>query len=177
MISINGSPNDPIYSRISLKMRGICLGLVVLTMLVGGPAGCADKKKVALNDLETGIAVVEYLLRHDILLISSFTRLYPRTRPRDFIEWMFSAASKPDWPVTEAMIEANPKLEDWRDIAGYPVLPKSVHLVPHEPDPQYQKQVVVKVGDGTDSILAEAYLTPDAPPVLSRDLMFPELQT
>lgn len=153
-------------------MRGI--GIIVLT--AGALAGCADDpKEVARDDLETGIAVVEYLVRHDILLISSFPQLYPRTRPVDFIEWMFSPASRLAWPVTEAMIEDNPKLEDWRNIPGYPVLPKSVHLVAHEPDPQYEKQVVVKAGDGPDSILVEAYLTPDAPPVLTRELMFPEL--
>jgi len=50
-------------------MRGI--GIVVLT--AGVLAGCAeDPKKVALDDLETGIAMVEYLVRYDILLISSF---------------------------------------------------------------------------------------------------------
>lgn len=178
MISTNRpSSGSAPWRKLPETIRRALTGLLILALAASTLAGCAEaKKKTDLKDLETGIAVVAYLLRHDILLISSFPQLYPRTRPGDFIQWMFSPASKNDWPVTEAMIEANPNLEDWQGIPGYPVLPKSIHLVPEKPDPRYQKQVVVKTGDGPDRILVEAYLTPDAPPVLQRELILPELK-
>lgn len=156
--------------------RGWILFLMA-SLLTAAAAGCSqkDEKQVALDDLKSGIAVVEYLTRHDILLISNFPHLYRRQRAKDFVEWMFSAAAQPTWPITEAMIDANPELEGWRTLPGHPLLPTTVHLVPDEPDPQYQQQVVVRAGDDPDSILAEAYLTANTPPVFTREFILPEL--
>ncbi|CCQ89571.1 exported hypothetical protein [Nitrospina gracilis 3/211] len=155
--------------------RGAGFLLTCLLALTSTSCG-KDEKQVALDDLKAGMAVVEYLTRHDILMISNFPHRYPRQRAKDFVKWVFSPRAQRVWPVTEAMIEANPDLEGWRNLPGHPLLPKTVQLVPNEPDPQYERQVVVKAGEGPDSIIAEAYLSPDTPPVFQREFSLPELQ-
>lgn len=149
--------------------------LLICALTFTGTACGKDDKQVALDDLQSGLAVVAYLTRHDILMISSFPYRYPRHRAEDFVKWVFSPDAEHVWPITEKMIDANPDLEGWRDLPGHPLLPKTVHLVPNEPDPQYEKQVVVKAGDRPDSIVAEAYLTADTPPVLQQEFLLPEL--
>ena len=58
---------------------------------------------------------------------------------------------------------------------GMPFIPAGLLLIPHEPDTENGRQVVVSADAETRFLIAEGYESPSDPPVLVKEWAFPEM--
>ncbi len=153
-----------------MKKR-LSLPLMILVSFLG-TSGCGDPVP---PDLRQGVQVVRYLSAKRQLSRSSFSFVYPQGKPSQFVRWMFSTLGSAEWPPSEEMAEVHPILREQAQAIGAPLIPKGVALVPREPRADRGKQVVVHADDAHHKIKVDAYLHPEAEPVLTREWDLPRV--
>ncbi|MBT5472242.1 MAG: hypothetical protein HOK41_16685 [Nitrospina sp.] len=126
-------------------------------------------------ELRKGIAVVRYMSAQRQLQRSSFLVAYPEGTPEQFLDWMFSPMGAAEWPPYEGGLEFSPEEEKMVRKTGMPFIPAGLLLIPHEPDTENGRQVVVSADAETRFLIAEGYESPSDPPVLVKEWAFPEM--
>ncbi len=129
-----------------LNWKEIAVAVMLLAMLTGCSSSNVDPR------LEQGVASMKYMTSKKFLSRSAFSSLYPEQNPSDFVQYIFSTMGSAEWPV--AFDEG--EKEQLRSI-GVPIMPNNLAIVPNEPDPKNQLQVVVKADDGAGLVIIEAY--------------------
>ncbi|MBC8283985.1 MAG: hypothetical protein H8E32_09245 [Nitrospinae bacterium] len=126
-------------------------------------------------EIRKGIAVVRYMSATRQLQRSSFLAVYPDGSPEQFLEWMFSPMGVAEWPPYEGGLEFSPEEETMVKKTGMPFLPAGLFLIPHEPDLDKGRQLVIHADSESRSLTAEGYEDPSDPPVLVKKWDFPEI--
>lgn len=126
-------------------------------------------------ELEQGIKVVRYMSARNQLERSSFTVVYPRGRPSEFVTWMFSTMGTAEWPPNENYLDMDAEMKDAIQSLPIPVIPKDLVLRAREPDRSSGMQVVILSDDSRGVIVVHGFVDPNIDPVLVREWKLPAL--
>ncbi|MFH0991579.1 MAG: hypothetical protein V1799_16355 [bacterium] len=125
-------------------------------------------------DLEQAAKAVEYLVAPFSAPKVSFFAVLPNGTPKQFVSWFFSSMGSADWPPIEGTSEFSPdELASMRQI-GIPLRPKDVFYRHTQPDPNIQKQIVLKWNDTEGTVILEGYIDPKQSAVLTRSFKLPK---
>ena len=125
-------------------------------------------------ELRKGIAVVRYMSAPRQLQRSSFLPTYPNGTSEQFLSWMFSSLGVAEWPPYEGGLEFSPEEEAMIRKTGIPFIPANLVLIPHEPDFEKGRQVVIRADIGM--LIAEGYEDPEDSPVVVKKWPFQEIE-
>ena len=130
-------------------------------------AGCVEKGPEEPQELKRAAQAVAYMVAPKHLERSSFYAIYPEGKPSQFVKWMFSTFGTAEWPPAEdspdeAALEGAIALR-------IPIIPRDVAIIRDKPDADLAKQLVVRADDLKGMVIAEGYLAPEGPPVLTRE--------
>ena len=125
-------------------------------------------------ELRKGIAAVRYMSAPRQLQRSSFLLAYPNGTSEQFLSWMFSPLAVAEWPPYEGGLEFSPEEEAMIRKTGIPFIPANLVLIPHEPDFEKGRQVVIRADIGM--LIAEGYEDPEDSPVVVKKWPFQEIE-
>ncbi len=148
---------------------GIGLGFLLMLPLFYLDYG--DSEYPSLQKAEN---VVRYVSSKRQLKRSSFHAISGEKKPSRFVQWMFSNIGYAEWYMVDAPGEFHAEELKMIKKSGIPLIPPDVAIVANKPNPERNKQVVVKADNTKNKILVESYLNPQNPPVRSHEWDFPQ---
>lgn len=127
-------------------------------------------------ELRQAVDVVRHITSPRELGKSSFRFSTGEKFPSDFVKWMFSAMGTAEWYIVDQPgVEFSADELKAMKKGGIPLLPQDVRVVRDKPDPQYEKQIVVKPDDARRMIIVDIYLNPNGAPLRTREWAFPSI--
>lgn len=133
-------------------------GLCFITIL-SGCSGTGDQ------ELEQAMRAVESMASPSFLSRSCYSVLYSDGKSSDYVSYLFSHLGVAEWPSVESENDAfTAELKK----SGRPVFPEGVAIIYQKPDPEAEKQIVVRSDDESNEVLYEGFLKGTAAPVLMR---------
>lgn len=140
------------------KLIPRAFSLFLLTILLGC-YGAADQ------DLNQAMRALQSMSSPSFLSRSCYSVLYPQGKASDYVSYLFSDLGVAEWPPTESEDDTfSAELKK----SGQPVFPQGVVIRHEKPDPDAEKQIVVRSGDANNEIIYEGFLKGTAAPVLTR---------
>lgn len=121
------------------------------------------------SDFEGGFEVVRWWTSPFARTRSAFSYSYPEQKPSQLIAYVFSPLGASEWPPMEGSGEFSPEEESMIRGSGQPLIPAGLAFVSDGPDPDKQRQIVLRADDAQNMIIAEAYADPVKPPVERRE--------
>ncbi len=134
---------------------------------------CSETETIS-SEIKRGVHVVQYMAAKRQIQRSSFRFTHPEGKPSDYVNWMFSALGAAVWPDTEDMAEMDPMIAEQAKSIGAPLIPKGVRILPLSPNPEFEKQIVVKFDNDRRLLIVEGYLDSKGIPVITKELKFPD---
>lgn len=148
-------------------------GFFILVFLL---LSCAGGES-APPELEQASDFIAWMLAPVNLSRSTYPVVLPDGTPKQFVSWLFSTMGVAEWPPDEAMAKQHPDEAEMARAIGSPLLPTGVRFVHTRPDSSAGKQLVLKWDDARNVVIAEGYLDPSQPPVLTKEWTLPKVQS
>jgi len=147
----------------------IWIGIGFLLMLPLFYMDFSDTEYPALQKAEQ---VVRHVSSQRQLKRSSFSALDGEKSPSRFVQWMFSTLGYAEWYLVDAPGEFGVEELKMIEKRGIPLIPPEVSIVPHKPNLERGKQVVVKADDTRNILMVESYMDPRKPPTRTNEWEF-----
>ncbi|MFQ5483410.1 MAG: hypothetical protein ACE5ER_11715 [Nitrospinaceae bacterium] len=143
--------------------RFLTMGMLSIVLSL---AACGNPPQP--TDLEKAMRVVRTLIQTQPLPLQG-EDFFPDKAPSDFVKWFFSIFGTAVWAPPTDLEFSGEELQLIRRARG-PMLPDTVTLSPHQPDPAKGWQVVLVPDDAQGMIVLKAYADPSKPPVLVQEV-------
>ena len=158
-----------VYYRIFTKILVLLISITVFLIIIH----IYRRPKPEPTEFEKAANAVHWMIVPHNLSRSAFTVAFPEGLPSEFINYMFSDMGVAEWPPYEDSGEFSP--EEIRAMR-IPLIPKEIELVPLYPDPEVDKQLVIKFDDSRRMVIVEGYSEPKQEPVLVREWNLPRVE-
>ena len=123
--------------------------LMIFVMFIG-VFMTIHREKPEPSEFEKAANAVRWMILPQNLSHSAFTVAFPEGLPSEFINYMFSDMGVAEWPPYEDSGEFSP--EEIRAMR-IPLIPKEIELAPLYPDPEVDKQLVIKFDDSRRMVI------------------------
>ena len=158
-----------VYYRIFTKIFVLLLSITLFLIITHSH----KRTKSEPTEFEKAANAVHWMILPHNLSRSAFTVAFPEGLPSEFVNYMFSDMGVAEWPPYEDSGEFSP--EELKFIR-IPLIPKDIELVPLYPDPEVEKQLVIKFDDNRGMLIVEGYNDPEQEPVLVREWNLPRVE-
>ncbi len=134
----------------------------VLPLFLISTIGCRNAPEMDTT-LSQAVASVSYMTSERWIARSAFQATYPDRKPSDYVSYLFSDLGVAEWPIA---IDEQERQQ--LRAAGIPPLPPGIPLVPNRPDPNHERQVVIRADDTEDVVIIEVYETSNSQAIFSQ---------
>ena len=125
------------------------------------------------TELEQAVKAVRWMFLPHIMARSAFTVAFPDGIPSEFVNYMFSDMGIAEWAPYEGLDD---QIAEQYGSMGIPTVPESVGIVPLYPDPDRDRQIVIRFDDIREVVIVDGYEDPTGEPVSTLELRLPNVE-